>query len=83
MLCVACRVCLGSTLTFSSKLEVIRACLEGKDSFLCMATGAGKSLCYQLPALLTQKARTRTQNTLHNHHQEAHHYHQIVPSRSW
>jgi hypothetical protein len=65
VLCVACRVCPSSTLTFSFKLEVIRACLEGKDSFLCMATGAGKSLCYQLPALLTQKAHTRTQNTQH------------------
>jgi hypothetical protein len=42
----------------SLKLEMIRACLEGRDSFLCMATGAGKSLCYQLPALLTQKAHT-------------------------
>lgn len=35
--------------------EVVTQILQGKDCLVIMATGSGKSICYQLPPLITKK----------------------------
>ena len=50
------KACLETVFGFPSfrpgQEEVVQAVLDGQDVLAVMPTGSGKSLCYQLPALV-------------------------------
>ena len=45
----------GFTTFRKHQLEIIKNCLDGEDQFVCMATGSGKSICFQIPSIHTKK----------------------------
>jgi len=50
----ALREYFGFTQFKGEQEAIIETVLEGRDSLVIMPTGGGKSLCYQLPALIME-----------------------------
>ena len=51
---VALRQHFGHAAFRPGQQEAVEAALSGRDVLMVMPTGAGKSLCYQLPALMRE-----------------------------
>jgi len=46
------RACFGYDTFRDHQQDIIEAVLAGKDVFVLMPTGSGKSICYQIPAMI-------------------------------
>lgn len=55
------------------QLEILESVLSGRDTVAILPTGGGKSLCYQLPALLNQKVTVVVSPLLALMKDQAHH----------
>jgi superfamily II DNA helicase RecQ len=59
------------------QMEILKSILSGKDTIAILPTGGGKSLCYQLPAVLTGKITLVVSPLLALMRDQAHHLTEI------